>query len=668
MSTESDRLVVLNLKYNYREFSLNKILYADFSLKAIYQNQSEEKGEVLRPLSTKRIRKAIASMLGVAQVSKTTVKESLSILKRQKKVIEQSAGWTLTKPALEDITHKLKQDEVMIEGVLTRHFPNDVDKLILEQWFYDTSTTIFSQFGESIVANLTANKSAYFGRINLDKVINSTAKTHKLQHKKAALVGGYQSFITSTDANDYPLLMQLSVSGFAARLVAANLGTDPLTLEQLKGATLLLDTNLLFNIKLRRRIFEKSMSTLGKALSEIDAKVVYLPSTRDEYIRVINYAETETIKTVEAYGVGKLKRLDVDDDFIKAGLAARCKDADDFKKFFSDLRDLPEKLDNGPSIKQLADEVTEDIVEKAAADTKLKNIIQGTRKDFKKKEANDNSLNHDAALIRVSEFLVNESPKGWTITMDSVLKYVAIAVAGKGLPGVMGLDTLIELLALNDVGPSFNSIDFAPLLASILKNHCLPSGGSQQIKVSDLVKLNAVVQDAQNLPDDQLKTLANFVVKTRIQNKKFESTEVQEQLATIQGKVFEDYDEKLQKAQEKGDKESRMRQSAEIVSAQLTEKLNTVRSLAINDRARILRAQALKVFIKDLIIRLVIVCIIIVFLGLFSDGIIKDSSVLNYLTYITGALSWIVWLYRPFKVFQKARQDSFQKAEKEIDS
>lgn len=666
MDPEVEKLIVLNLKYSNRERTLNRYVFADFSLKALFQlTHLKSKAERAKPVPLADIYKMLAKLVGLKNLPRKTVMESLDLLKADKKITGSNAtGWILLESTYTDVIKKLRNESAFTEEVLKRHFPHDIKDSTLKKWFYDISAKLFSKFGDTVVANISRGGADRFEVFNLTKLIDETAKAYRLTNKKTALLRGYENFINSTHQDDQKLIMDLAIRWFGARLVVANVGHDPITIEEIKGSKFVLDTNVLIAIALGRKPFTKSIKALSKALKEIGAELVYLPGTREQYIHVADYQSDQVIQLLRSYGLEKIKSIGPEEDFVKASITAGCKDEDDFRKYFQEIRDLPTRLQGGPAIRIEEDDQIIQRIEAAEKDTVLIDLIRKTKVELTGTEPTLPSLKHDAALMRVTEFLAeDEHRKVWTLTFDNGLKYAGIKSAGSDTPKVMGVETLIEFLALSTAGLNISSEDFAPLLASILKNHCLPYGGTR-IRLSDLLKLQATIKEAPKLPVENIRRMGHIIAKARLENRPVENVEVQAELASLQNKEFEHYDRKLQRAEERAADADSKRRHAELATGQEKKLREKIETSAIKDRAFRLRLNLILVFAWSLIYRAVIITIFYyVVAAHFSHHLIAhDASVFQVATGLLSLSGFVAWAAKPFQTLNDGLKEADKKA------
>lgn len=670
MDPEIEKLIVLNLKYVNRERTLNLYVFADFSVKALFQiSRSIPSKNRKDPVPMANLYSMLTSLVGLKELPRNIVKKSLEQLEREKKVVGSHAtGWRLTDSVSKDIEKKLRNENSFLDEVLVRHFPQDIKTATLKRWFYDVSAQLFSKFGDALVANISGDSTRKFERYNLVDIVNGMTKKYQLKGKEQSLLLGYESFINSTTHDDQKLITDLAIRWFGARLVVANVGRDPITIDEIKGSKFILDTNVLIAIALGRKPFVKSIEALGKALKNIDAELVYLSLTREQYTNVADYQGDQILRLLESYSLEKIKKLELDEDFIKASLAAGCEDADDFRKYFQGIRDIPKRLQGGPEIKLEEDDQIAKRIESAEKDSTLINLIKRNKIDLRGIEPSEKSLKHDAALIRVAEFLTeDEERRVWSLSFDNVLIYVGIKVAGSDMPRVMGVDTLIEFLALSGAGSDISNTDFAPLLANILKNHCLPYGGTL-IRLSDLLKLQATIQEAPNFPVENIRRMAHVVAKARLENKPVENEEIQAELARLQNKEFERYDKRLQKAEKRAIEADNKKQTAEALANKEKNKLARLEENAIEDKASIIKNRLARTLVKSLIFRLVIIGLIVVIVVVATNSIINsDVTAIDLVAGLVGILSFLIWVVSPLKEFRDGVKHADANAKTEID-
>lgn len=386
----------------------------------------------------------------------------------------------------------------------------------------------------------------------LEELLAPSISQHGLEKYAGSLAEGFLNFLSSDNEEDHLHLMNMGYAMFSARLVASDIGVDPLTLSELRDSKLILDTNFLVAVALDNGRLSAAMSALGNALKIINAKLVVLYETRSEYERVIKGVRGEIVGLLRQYPIDIIK--DTESDFITTATKLGCRNEEDFQRFFDTLT-LPKRIPNGPEIT-----LEDDGEIKATAESAQKNEV--LKKEIRRisqyrpvwMRKSETAINHDAALLEVGILIRSREPKSWILSFDKVIQACSPGQSAIGLPLVITADTLIHLLALNDAGPGLKSTDFAPLLAQMILRRCIPPTSTyNQIDLHMLHSLNERVGD---LPAEKIKEILKIVTLARIEGKSTDD----EKLQHLVNRAFQE--KKLELPQELQEEKDR-RQAAE---------------------------------------------------------------------------------------------------------
>ncbi len=466
----ASQLITLNLRYGSHARPLKTLAFADLAVNSLFF--------IGREATTEEVAKEVARLLGLPQVEPRTVATALDFLAREKKVHNRSGKWQLADETLKTLQTATSDADRAIDAVLSRHFPGSIERPTLQKWFLEASSDFFGFNGGEWVKSIAKGNAGRFAKPqSIRDLLQPSLTKYKFQEHADILIDAYDAFLSSENADDLKYVMDLGFAMFSARLVSAETGADPITVEEIRGATFVLDTNALFPIQLDAHRLGRSIRALALALADIGAELVYLHTTKQEYTRVYVGKKGEVSALFREFPAEVV--LDAKSDFIETGIAHGCKTLEDFDTFFDTIRQPPEQLPNGQKIAELDDAEIKKETEKAEGDGGLKGAIQQhclrLRGNWDRRAKSETALKHDAALIRVVEQLRKRNPKIWVLSLDRGLRACAAERAGThAIPAVFILDGLIQILAVHGGGPNRSAEDFAPLLTSILLNRCSP--------------------------------------------------------------------------------------------------------------------------------------------------------------------------------------------------
>lgn len=506
-------LVTIHLKYASAAKPLRTLAFAQLAAKTLYLAGDEVDSKVLG--------QRISSALGVDNVSSDTVREGLAFLRELDVATARQEKWSLTAHGRETIEGDAAASQTALDGVLGRHFPRDIDRTALRGWFNEVSAHVFGRYGDEWVGSVCVGAKPHFAKMApLAKLFGKFTSGYKLTSNSAALNQGYIHFLASDDLADQQYLMALGQAMFSARLVAANVAADPITLEAFRGARIILDTNLLFAIALEDHRVAKAVRALGRALQRIGATPVYLRPTLDEYHRALEGVRGAALRLVDFYPKEVLEGAQ--NDFMVTARSRACNTVEDFERFFDSLREIPHSIDSGPALSLHEDDETEKAIKAAAADDKLRGRLQHhaleRRPEWRRKKKSASSLDHDAVLIHVSEHDRTLGEKCWILSLDRSLQACSAERAGPHtIQPVLSVDSLVEILAANEAGPGIDPSEYAPLLANMIIYECAPPANTYTLE--DLKWLRSINESVAELSPEAMKEIANVVARARVQGK-----------------------------------------------------------------------------------------------------------------------------------------------------
>jgi hypothetical protein len=514
-------LVTIHLKYASAAKPLRTLAFAQLAAKALYLAGDEVDAKVLG--------QRISSALGVDNVSPDSVRDGLAYLKELGVASARQGNWLLTAHGKETIEDEIEASQKALDGVLARHFPRGIDRTVLRGWFNEVSAHVFGRYGDEWVGSVCVGAKPHFAKMApLAKLFGKFTSTYKLAAHSATLNQGYIQFLASDDLADQQYLMALGQAMFSARLVAANVAADPITLEAFRGARIILDTNLLFAIALEDHRVAKAVRALGRALQRIGATPVYLRPTLDEYRRALDGVRGAALRLVDFYPKEVLEGAQ--NDFMTTARSRACSTVDDFERFFDSLREIPTTIDGGPTLALHEDDETEKAIKAAAADDKLRGRLQNhalqRRPEWRRKKKSAASLDHDAVLIHVSEHDRTLGEKCWILSLDRSLQSCSAERAGPHtIQPVLSVDSLVEILAANEAGPGIDPSEYAPLLANMIIYECAPPANTYTLE--DLKWLRTINESVAELSPDATREIANVVARARVQGKSVTDPQLQ---------------------------------------------------------------------------------------------------------------------------------------------
>jgi len=557
-SVTKNQLLAVNLRYGVTASSLKILAFADLSSKGLFASSQS--------LSVIQICQAVAKLIGIRRVDKELIENSLRELRRNSQVDLREELWSLSKNERNRIEKEINSNDVALAKVIEIHFPKNIDDAKLKIWFNDAIVDFYNYYSDEWVRSVCKGDKGFFARMTVDQLINPSLKKHELESNREELCNSFLGLVSSQNVDDQHYLSSVGFAMFSARLVAADVGADPITLDELKNSSFLIDTNILIILRQPgRNRLSAILKPLGLALKNIGAELYILKATEEEYKRVFNAKKAEVNKLFQIFPEEIV--ANTDDDFILSAKANGCESQDDFIKYFDSIKDIPEEIPYGPKIKIHENSEVIKEVEKAEKDIKFKQSIQNWRLKLTPERGpkSDTALNHDAALVYVSEMEKKLGNKFFILTSDRSFQLCCAERMGQhSFSTTIFLEGLIQILAINNAGPELSATDFAPLLSNILSRKCLPVENLYTLE--DIHTVYGIQKNIAGFRPEKIKQILLEINKARISGKKANDVSLQRTVNRMYqdeivstNKIVEDSMERAKKAEEVAEIEKKKR-------------------------------------------------------------------------------------------------------------
>lgn len=249
-------------------------------------------------------------------------------------------------------------------------------------------------------------------------------------------------------------------------------------------------------------------------MRSIGCRVVFLHLTKLEYQSSIDRHRESTLRALDRYAPGVVTRAS--DTFIKTAIVRGCTTREDYQVFFEQVADPVGALSESFPVAELDDAEIDRVAEEGAGDERLKvEIGRIWRAAGRTRIKNELLLRHDAGVMTVTDRLNREGQRVWVLTLDRTMQELSLQRAGPyGLPSWIALDTLVEVLAVDDAGPEIQAEAFVPILISMLDFEVEPSPATYTI--NDLMWLLDIEERCATLEDEKVKAIAATVARERL--------------------------------------------------------------------------------------------------------------------------------------------------------
>lgn len=508
MTINENTIKTIYLRHDSSSQSLSNIAISQIIIRILFLNDSLTKESIKTKIkqefdveiSNDRINKGIEVLIKDNYIQKEEGKEEYYLSENQKEKLERKS---------------LEKDEIHDE-IIKEYFKEvNLENDLIKDWFINSSITLFRAFSKIWIKELFQEYNKYEDRNRL-KIItiisDYTVSNYSFDSDTIeSLTNYYLSFLSSTDPRTNTLIWEYGTSAFSAMLINSGSGIDNLTIENFKNNLCILDTNILFSIKLGSDTYSESLKTLEKVFLDLNIKAEYLHITEREYKNTFSEKTTQLLNTVKRFPLGLLEKSS--NALVKKGMSLGCVEFEDFENFSSNLMEIPKTFSRKVYINKLDNKEIQQQVSKAFKNETLKSELSQLYNKIRHKVKHKNSLNHDSGIISVAEHLRNKKIKCFILSHDSSICEFSKSkpIYNDKKPIAISLDSLINIFAIGNGDIDIDPTDFSNLFANIVKNKFLPNYTS--FRIEDLERMVEIDERIAQLPDDSIVRIAKSVQK-----------------------------------------------------------------------------------------------------------------------------------------------------------
>lgn len=480
-------------------------------------------------------------------ISKTDESLLLEILEGlvDKDIRKRDGKYYLSTNKKEKIKKSIEQAEERKKEIIDNYFSQTFsDRAIVEEWLQDVTIKFFECYSDEWISDLlTGHKAVSKSETSIKELIGKrTFHNSQLDKRdKQDLPKKFFDFIDDNKGivNDY--LWDYGTSAFAAKLLRNQNGVDSLTINSFKNSTCILDTNILLFISLESR-FKDGIIALEKVFQRLNVEVAYLYITQKEYQNKVYCQKDITMRNLEKFGYDIVSISN--DDFTNSAKELHCKTTEDFELFFEEKSKIPSIVHDVLPIKLLDnDKALFEIVEKAQKDDNKISELNGLFFNLTGHNKKQNALVHDVGLLKGVEYL-RKTGKFFVVSEEVCVNlYSKKQPLSDNLPLAIRIDTLINVLAANNDGETFNASDYVPLFANIVRAGLTPD--KDTFRQEELYNLYDMDEQVAQLPSDKVKEIVmemhELILKGN--DEKVLSRELKSKITKGKIKVVSDLDE-----------------------------------------------------------------------------------------------------------------------------
>lgn len=473
-----------------------KILFKDDKSKSINEIQSELKIIFKTDISLERIEFSLSKLVELDEIS---LKSKLYKLSRSNRRI---------------LGKRYEETKQRLDRIIKKHFePYHSEKSQIIEWFSDATIEFFKSYSLEWVSDLSYTKSEKLKTKKEDifKHIERRTKNNKNIDKQdvSDLIKKFiESIVNKKDADLDAHLWEYGTSAFAANLLQSSIGADMISLSAFSNSKCILDTNVLINISLDASEYHQAFKKLDKIFTKLNLTTGYYKITENEYVNTISHLNSEVIRSVSKFDFSVIK--ETDNDFIQSAIIRQCHLPEHFQSFCTQISFPPKFIDERQELIVFNDDLKLDAeIEKAQNDEIRKGKLNQIYKKVTGKDKKIAALNHDIGLIAGTEYL-RRNEKAFIISQEvSINKYSHSKPHIENLPLSIKLETLINMLAIDNGGTDVNPNDFSNLFADMIRFNLQPK--AETFEIADLSRLLDMEIQIEQLPTEEVINLANKV-------------------------------------------------------------------------------------------------------------------------------------------------------------
>lgn len=462
------------------------------------------------------IYEALANVNCCNHLGKKDVYEILDKLS-EREIQHKGGYYYLSQSKNEKIKKSIEESKERKKRILEKYFSRlNTNSEILSAWLQDASIKFFEVYSEEWISDLKANtKRIAASEESIRNLITYRTLNNKAidSEDKAILPKKFFDFVNTSEKDVDAYLWEYGTSAFSSKLIRTMHGVDQITIETFRNSHCILDTNILMFISLESR-YREAIIAIEKVFQDLGVKASIFYITKQEYEGRIGQQKDDTLKNIEklGYDIASIPN----DDFTNHAKSLGCRTLEHFKTFFDVTLRLPEYIHDKIKIEILDTQSIATAIATAQNNESLKDKLNNLFKSVVGHDKSKWALKHDIGLLEGAKYLRNDSlskdEKFFILSEEiSVNQYSRDCGFKNGLPLALRVDTLINLLAVNNGGDTFNASDYTPLFANIIRMGLIPQ--EETFRQSELYQYYKMNSKIANLPKDTISEIVTEMHK-----------------------------------------------------------------------------------------------------------------------------------------------------------
>jgi hypothetical protein len=503
------------IKHDNNFKSLTKIALSQIILKIIYEN-------TVHGIVAKSIKSKIEEYVGVS-LNNQDIDTALGHLKNENKINSKSNKYYISELFKGTLDSAVKESESLHKDIISHWFSKsetfqkENGEAKIYQWFNKLIINFFKEYRYDWINDLKNQRvGGKRKQLNIDRILSHSFNKSEIEESDIEWIAiQFSKFIESNRKEDNELLWFYGASMFSATLLTARNYADDFTLEIFKDSNFILDTNILMTIGLEGHELYYAFEPIENIFKSLNITPLYFYITKEEYRRAIGRKRQATNSTLEHFGYDVVKETGC--GIIATAIRRQCYTKEDFNRFFDELEDIPNVIYSMLPIKFEDYLELNNVIEKGQYDDDTLEKINKINYNRLGRHKSKNVLAHDSGLVQGAMFLKKDK-KTWILTKDGTIReYANENILRNDNPIAIGLDSFIQMMAINNGNIQNSTTNFAPLFAKIIQFSLLPE--KNIFKAEDLEFILDTKIGIESLKKNDIIEVARNVNKLRVQHK-----------------------------------------------------------------------------------------------------------------------------------------------------
>jgi hypothetical protein len=457
------------------------------------------------------------------RVDKNKIESVLEELQQTNNISLNENKYSLSMTYKQKVENCINARDIRFDNAIQKYFSNPpIEPNILKSWFDDMNISFFSEYNNDWLEDFigrSEKRRSYLTNYNSLSNKKIFDKYNIADNDAKWLFDQYLLFLKSNDPEIGLLMLDYANSLFAAKLISANVFADTSVKEMLQDSVVILDTNILLYLNLEKDIYTESYKSLEDIFILLNIQPIYFHITKEEYSRVISYKIDMLKQTIATFDEDVIKESS--DPFLQTSLYRNCSEEEHYEIYYESLREMPRYFYKELGITEYDNREIIDHIENEGNKKILQEKMDEIYFRYRGKHKRENNLNHDAGLVNGLDYLKKER-KAWILTRDGTVHAYSVENTRHGdYPIAINLNSIINLLCVNEGGIDIDSSNFGPLFSQFVKKDIMPFIDSFQLE--DLTRMSEIEQQVSQLPDQNIIELAKDVNHDRLRGVKDEN-------------------------------------------------------------------------------------------------------------------------------------------------